>query len=203
MSVKATGQITLVDLTDGQLSVYLSSNLSKTRIYNKKEDSFSPDWRETNLQIVPNVSLNQSAISLDKVTVNYKKLIMQEEIDLDETKEEVKNGILTINTNLLNELENKSITYIAYLQYENFSARADITFTLLNEGVDGVDGTSGESGYTFILTNESYLFKGDNNSALNDYVNTTLSAYQGATEQKIKLCPLMEKAQIPKVFLLE
>lgn len=187
MSIKATGQITLVDLTDGQLSVYLSSNLPKTQIYNKKENSFSPDWRETNLQIVPNVSLNQNSISLDKVTVNYKKLITQEEVDLDGVNEKVENGILTINANLLNDLENKTITYIAYLTYENFSARADLTFTLLNEGVDGEDGTSGESGYTFILTNESYIFKGDNNSALNDYVNTTLSAYQGATEQKVKI----------------
>ena len=193
MSVKATGQITLVDLTDGQLSVYLSSNLPKTQIYNKKDTSFSPDWRETNLQIVPNVSLNQNSISLEDVTIYYKKLILEEEIDLDDTKEIVSNGILTVNDNLLNEIENKSVTYIAYLTYKNFSARADITFSLLNDGVDGEDGTSGESGYTFVLTNESYLFKGDNNTALNDYVNTTLSAYQGTDEQKIKIASVNGK----------
>lgn len=187
MSVKATGQITLMDLTDGQLSVYLSSNLPKTQIYNKKEKSFSPDWGEANLQIVPNVSLNQRSISLDKVTVTYKKQIGETETDLDSSYEKVSNGILTVNKNILNESENKTITYIAYVTYNKFAARADLTFTLLNEGVDGEPGTSGESGYTFVLSNESYLFKGGTDSAEADNVNTTLSAYQGATEQRIKI----------------
>lgn len=187
MSIKATGQITLVDLTDGQLIVYLSSNLPKTQVYNKKGNSFSPDWRETNLQIVPNISLNQNNIDLSKATIKYKKLISQKEIELDSSKELVSNGILTVNSNVLNESANKTVTYIAYINYQNFSTKADLTFTLLNEGVDGEDGTSGDNGYTFILTNESYLFKGSSTSALNDTVATNLKVYQGTVEQKIKI----------------
>ena len=189
MSVKATGQITLVDLTDGQLTAYLSANLPKTQIYNSKENSFSPDWRDTNLQIVPNVSLNQRGISLDQLTITFKKQVgTGDEQNLDGINEIVNNGRLTINANLLENSATKSITYIAYISYQQrFSARADLTFTLLNEGVDGDDGDSGLDGYTIFLSNESYLFKGGNNAALGETINTVLSCYRGATEQRVRI----------------
>lgn len=189
MSIKATGQITLVDLTDGQLSVYLASNLPKTQIYNSKDESFSPDWRETNLQIVPNISLNQRTINLNDVTITYKKQVgTGTEQNLDGTTEVVNNKILTVNTNVLDYNNAKTVTYFAYINYNNlFSARADITFSLLNEGVDGDEGGAGADGYTFILSNESYIFKGGVGAAQTDQVATTLTAYKGAIEQNVKI----------------
>lgn len=189
MSIKATGQITLVDLTDGQLSVYLASNLPKTQIYNSKDESFSPDWRETNLQIVPNISLNQRTINLNDVTITYKKQVgTGAEQNLDGITEVVNNKILTVNTNVLDYNNAKTVTYFAYINYNNlFSARADITFSLLNEGVDGDEGSAGADGYTFILSNESYIFKGGVGAAQTDQVVTTLTAYKGAIEQNVKI----------------
>lgn len=45
MSIKARGQITIVDLNDGKsINLYLGSNVPTTQIFNKENSSYVPNW---------------------------------------------------------------------------------------------------------------------------------------------------------------
>ena len=68
MPIIATGQISIVDLTDGKsLSCYITSNLPKTQILDPNPGGVvNPDWSGTpKLILTPVVFANQTALALN------------------------------------------------------------------------------------------------------------------------------------------
>lgn len=140
MAIKASGQITIVDLSDSrQLSVYLTSNLPKTQILDQDTNAFNPNWATTNLVIEPTIFLNQTAIQLNAsgLTINYKRRDGSGAEASLTTGETVSNGKLTVNTNVLAASSSGLITYVCYIQYidpqtnQTVYAQADISYSLV------------------------------------------------------------------------
>ena len=141
MAIIATGQKTIIDLSDGKsLSAYLGSNLPRTQIYDGNVDSYSPDWTINNLEITPVVYANQSRINItdSALSIAWKKREgANNEVDIATSSK-----TLTVNTNVLGSATNTSglISYIAYVTYVDpdtnlpINATADITFALVKTG---------------------------------------------------------------------
>lgn len=140
MAIKASGQITIVDLSDSrQLSVYLTSNLPKTQILDQDTNAFNPNWTTTNLVVEPTIFLNQTAVQLNAsgLTINYKRRDGSGAETSLTTGETVSGGKLTVNTNVLSASSSGLITYICYIQYidpqtnQTVYAQADISYSLV------------------------------------------------------------------------
>ena len=140
MAIKASGQITIVDLSDSrQLSVYLTSNLPKTQILDQDTNAFNPNWTTTNLVVEPTIFLNQTAVQLNAsgLTINYKRRDGSGAEASLTTGETVSGGKLTVNTNVLSSSSSGLITYICYIQYidpqtnQTVYAQADISYSLV------------------------------------------------------------------------
>lgn len=141
MAIIATGQKTIIDLSDGKsLSVYLGSNLPRTQIYDGNVGSYSPDWTVDNLEITPVVYANQTRINItdSALSISWKKREgANSEVDMTSSSK-----VLTINTNVLGSSTNSSglISYVAYVTYVDpdtklpINATADITFALVKTG---------------------------------------------------------------------
>ena len=53
---KAQGQFTIIDYNDAlTLTGYIGSNLAKTQMYNPDNDTYNPDWTDTNLVLTPSL----------------------------------------------------------------------------------------------------------------------------------------------------
>ena len=120
MAIKASGQITIVDLSDSrQLSVYLTSNLPKTQISDQDSSSYNPNWSTSNLKITPNIFLNQTPVALGSsgLTVSFKRRDGSSAEASLTTGETVSGGVLTVNQNKLSSSASGLITYICYIIY--------------------------------------------------------------------------------------
>ena len=64
---KAQGQFTIIDYNDAlTLTGYIGSNLAKTQMYNPDNDTYNPDWSDTNLVLTP--SLYVIGTTTDQIT---------------------------------------------------------------------------------------------------------------------------------------
>ena len=169
MAIKATGQITIVDLSDSsQLSVYLIANLPKTQILDLSTGTANPDWTQENLEITPNILLNQANIPLTdtNLTVTYKRKDGSGAESSLVAGETVTNKVLKVNKNILKSSDAKSITYICYVSYLDtklnltVSAQADINFSLVTNGTEGV-GVNEIKEYYYSSTSATELAGGE------------------------------------------
>lgn len=144
MAIKASGQITIVDLSDSrQLSVYLTSNLPKTQILDQDTSTYTPDWSSTNLTITPNIFLNQTAIALGTtgLSVSYKRRDGSGAESSLTTGETVSNGVLTVKQNTLSSSSSGLVTYICYISYvdpqtdQTVYTQTDLSFSLVKNAV--------------------------------------------------------------------
>lgn len=144
MAIKASGQITIVDLSDSrQLSVYLTSNLPKTQILDQDTNVYTPNWASTNLTITPNIFLNQTPITLGTtgLTVTYKRRDGSGAESSLTTGESVSNGVLTVKQNTLSSSSSGLVTYICYISYvdpqteQTIYTQTDISFSLVKNAV--------------------------------------------------------------------
>lgn len=144
MAIKASGQITIVDLSDSrQLSVYLTSNLPKTQILDQDTNTYTPNWATTNLTITPNIFLNQTAIALGTtgLSVSYKRRDGSGAESSLTTGETVSNGVLTVKQNTLSSSSSGLVTYICYISYvdpqtdQTVYTQTDISFSLVKNAV--------------------------------------------------------------------
>lgn len=147
MAIKATSQVTIMDLKDGRaLSAYLTSNLPKTQILDTNDNTYSPSWENTHLTITPVIMMGQDNIPLGStgLTIQWKRKIgagVETELVSGES---VAGGILTVNKNVLSPAENSAglITYIAFISYVDPDTEAvlsitnDITFSLVTTGIN-------------------------------------------------------------------
>lgn len=144
MAIKASGQITIVDLSDSrQLSVYLTSNLPKTQILDQDTNTYTPNWATTNLTITPNIFLNQTAIALGTtgLSVSFKRRDGSGAEASLATGETVSNGVLTVKQNTLSSSSSGLVTYICYISYvdpqtdQTVYTQTDISFSLVKNAV--------------------------------------------------------------------
>lgn len=136
--------ITFVDYTDSRkLEAYITSNLPTMQIYDTNNQTYSPDWSVTNLQLSADIYLDSQEVTNNTATsiIWYKKIGIQPKI-------QVGTGInLTVDSNQLVGA-NSIITYICEAIYNDAAenspiAHTEIIFTRIDTGMNGIDGVDG------------------------------------------------------------
>ena len=122
MPIIATGQISIVDLTDGKsLSCYITSNLPKTQILDPNPGgAVNPDWSGTpKLTLTPVVFANQTALALNAtgLSITWKRKEGAGSEAALATGETVSGGILTVSANKLTGVTSGLLTYLCYVTY--------------------------------------------------------------------------------------
>ncbi|MEG0379175.1 MAG: hypothetical protein RR614_11920, partial [Eubacterium sp.] len=147
MSIIATGQISIVDLSDGKsLSCYITSNLPKTQILDPNPGgSTSPDWSgNPKLILTPVVFANQTALALNAagLSITWKRKEGAGAEAATVTGEAVSGGVLTISTNKLTGVTSGLLTYLCYVTYTDpdtgipVNVVADITFSQIKTALN-------------------------------------------------------------------
>ena len=189
MKKVGSGQITITDLIDGELTVELSSNLSRVQLYSSSA-GLSPDWTVENLRLTPIVRFNGSIIDINNkdLTISYLKKVNSQSVTvLDGTSELIDEATkeLVVNQNNLNKEDSENILYICSVSYRLnnnlFSCQNSMMFSLLKNGQNGGDA------YTLLLTNENHSFAGSESAALASEVTTNIIGYKGSIEQNVKI----------------
>lgn len=143
------GSITITDLTDvGQLSVYPTSNMPNTIIYNEDENSFTPDWANENSSLELNPVIYYAGDSLapnaSGITVVWSKKIDIGAATTITTNSSTGQSInattkkLTVSKNPLGT-NNSTVCYIVTVTYvepstqKTLTAEGQITFSLLKQ----------------------------------------------------------------------
>ena len=140
MAIKATGQITLVDLSDSrQLSCYFACNVPKVQIYDPDANTYQPNWTNTNVILTPSLFLNQTGLPLTSsgLTIEWKRKEGTGSETALTTGETVSNGKLTIKQNKLSSVSSGLLTYVCYVTYldpetdNTINISADLAFSLI------------------------------------------------------------------------
>lgn len=147
------GSITLVDTTDvSELSVYPKGNLPQSIIYNPDQNSFTPNWSESNLILSPSIWYGGEQLSINdnNVTVTWSRREGIGSVDPLTTGETVSDGTLVIsgetipkgtlvvNANKFTE-NSTMLTYIVTVSYQEptlsqaLTAQGEITFTMTKQ----------------------------------------------------------------------
>lgn len=186
MAIKASGQITIVDLTDSrQLSAYLASNLPKVQIEdpNILPRAYEPNWEATNVVITPTLFLNQTILPLNTsgLTITWKRKEGSGSETALITGETITSGVLRVSKNILSNISSNLITYICYVSYldpettNTINISSDITYSLIKNATNAkLASIEGEQ-----------VFKYDTNSALVGTTQISLNAIvQGVSISK-------------------
>jgi len=147
MAIIATGQISIVDLTDGKsLSCYITSNLPKTQILDPNPGSkISPDWAGSpKLTLTPVIFANQTALPLSSsgLTITWKRKEGAGSETALSSGEAVAAGILTVSANKLSSITSGLLTYLCYVTYTDpdtgipVNVVSDITFSQIKTAVN-------------------------------------------------------------------
>lgn len=147
MPIIATGQISIVDLTDGKsLSCYITSNLPKTQILDPNPGgSINPDWSgTTKLMLTPVVFANQTALTLGSagLSITWKRKEGAGAEAVLATGEAASGGVLTISANKLTGVPSGLLTYLCYVTYIDPETKipvnvvADITFSQIQTALN-------------------------------------------------------------------
>ena len=131
-----TGYTTIVDESD---AVHLGNSfldVTNTTLTQKLNDNgtYIPDWTITPAIIIPCIMDGNVIIELSNCTIGYKKIINSKEVDIDSSYEIVKDGILSVNKNIMtNKFPN--VTYVCDVAYKGTSIRLYVSFSLAEQGV--------------------------------------------------------------------
>lgn len=168
------GSITIVDLTDiGQFSVQPMANLPLSVIYDPDQNTFTPNWATSNLQITPSVYYagNNIALGTNGLTITWER---QEGVgsrgSLTTGESIINNGILKINQTKFTS-SSTMITYIVTAQYveptsqQTLTAQGQITFTLVRNA---------STAKQCVITGES-IFKYNSSNTLVGATSITLT----------------------------
>ena len=139
--VLTSSQLTFVDITDQRkLSAYLTSNL--TTVQTLDGGVYNPSWSASNLVIIPQVFIDQTALHLSDVTTVWKRKDGNSAETALKTGETVTNNILTVSTNNLGTSASGMITYICYVTYTDtetgqvVNITDQMTYTLIKAAED-------------------------------------------------------------------
>lgn len=131
-----TGYTTIVDESD---AVHLGNSyldVTNTTLTQKLNDNgtYIPDWTITPAIITPCIMDGNVIIELSNCTIGYKKIINSKEVDIDSSYEIVKDGILSVNKNIMTN-KTPNVTYICDVSYRSTSIRMYVAFSLAEQGV--------------------------------------------------------------------
>lgn len=142
---KAIASKAIIDSSDGNIvSAYLSSNQPITQIYDPNNESYMPDWEDTNLVITPTVLDGSTEISLSdtNLSITWKRKIGATESNLI-TGETVSGKVLTVSKNVLADISSGMISYVAYVSYVRggntsypITTDANITYSLVKTALE-------------------------------------------------------------------
>ena len=135
------GSITLVDLSDvGQLSVYPTSNMPLSIIYDPDQTSYTPNWGNNNLILSPTVYYNTTQLipPTTGLTITWKRRVGIESPTGLITGEEIQqtDGSLKVSANQFTP-NSSMLTYIVTAEYDEpdtgqrLRAEGQITFSLV------------------------------------------------------------------------
>lgn len=167
--------VTFLDLTDQrQIKISISSNLPLMQIYNPNSRTYTPDWTNTSLRLVPTIYVNSKNITNDSQTsiIWYKKSDNSPETQIS-TEEvlQISENVLSINPGI--------ITYTCEATYQGIVARENITFARIEMGTNGEDGIDGV-GVSIIGSADSVSRVGTTDYYLVNYNSVTINtASQG------------------------
>lgn len=186
MAIKASNAITIVDVADvGRLSVYLSSNLPISTIYDPNTDTYSPNWASTNLKITPVIYLNDTALSTTTtgLTITWKRREGSSSETSLTTGETNSDGILTVNQNKLSSVSSGLLSYICYVTYKDsdsnvtVNAQSIMTYSLVNNATElhyaSIDGAN-----VFLYDSTGALVSDSQISLTANVTNVTILSWQ-------------------------
>lgn len=178
------GSITLTDITDvSELSVYPKGNLPQSIIYNPDQNSFTPNWSESNLILSPSIWYGGEQLSTNdnNVTVTWSRREGIGSVDPLTTGETVSDGTLVVgdetmpkgtlvvNANKFTE-NSTMLTYIVTVSYQEptlsqaLTAQGEITFTMTKNSSNVKSATI--TGETIFKYNGDGTIKGASTIAL-------------------------------------
>jgi hypothetical protein len=193
--VLTSSQLTFVDITDQRkLSVYLTSNL--TTVQTLDSGVYNPSWSTTNLEIKPQVFIDQTPLDLSKVTTQWKRKDGNSAETELRSGEQVTNNILKVSINNLGTSASGMLTYICNVTYKDEETGQDVnitdqmTYTLIK---------AAENAKTCFISGPQ-VFKYDQNGACVSDKQITLNAtvqnvsiygwqYYNPTSQKYEAYP--------------
>ena len=140
--ILANASKAIIDVADnGILYASLGSNFTLTQLYNTTEQTFIPDWSQSDLIITPVVVMNSTQISLDDtdLTITWKRRESSGEETALEEDETVTGNILHVSANKLGAVTSGLLSYIANVRYLNqdgttSSTRVETTYSLIKTG---------------------------------------------------------------------
>ena len=203
-----SSSVTFLDTTDDRkLEVYIASTLPTTQIFNANNGTYTPDWSTTNLQLNADVFLDSKEITSD----TQASIIWYEKIGTGAKTQIGTGASLIISTNKM--AGNVSIiTYICETEYQDITARNQITFNRSDTGLNGADGTSvtilssydtledlqvahptGNEGDAYIIDGDLYVWNVD------DSIWKNVGKIQGPQGESAKSIILNADAQIFRV----
>lgn len=186
MAQTTYGSITLVDLTDvGQLSVYPTSNMPLSIIYDPDQNIYTPNWGTTNLTLTPVIYYNNKQLTTATagVTVTWKRREGTGNVTALTTGETIQtNGNLKVTVNKFTPTSSM-ISYIVTASYKEpetqttLTAEGQITFSLVKLASSAK--TCIISGGNVFKYNSSQLLVSDKTITLNAKINNvSISEWQ-------------------------
>jgi len=165
-TIKSNG-VTFVDMSDKRkLEVHISSSLPTVQIFDNNSGLYTPDWSKTNLTLAARVYLDANDIT-DKITSFTWNGVGGTSSG---AKYIVKSNVLSPTT--------KIQTYSCEVSYDGLTARSQMDFTRVENGVNGTVGAilgsyntlaelkaahpTGEKGDTYLIKGELYVWCVDN-----------------------------------------
>ena len=193
MAVLSTGQITIIDYNDAlSLTSYISSNKTKTQMFNPDNGSYNPDWSSSSLVLTPSLfklgtstdiisTAAVTSITWWDVTAGTETAIVTN-ATLGYSVAASKPNALTINKNVLAGLAGKDfmckIIYHDASTNLDLTVKTDITFSRVVNGsgiADAVawlpDGNVFKNGTVTSLRAQCDMWRGS-------VIDTTLVTYQ-------------------------
>lgn len=185
-SAVAFGQITITDITDiGTLSVYPTSNQPITVIYNPDQNTYTPNWGNSNLVLSPVIYYGGAELTAAStgVTILWKRQVGSGEESTIITGEAIQtDGSLKVSSNMFSETSSM-LSYIVTVTYEEpeskitLTAKGKITFSLVKQA--SLVKTCSIEGKTIFKYNTSQSLVGGSSIVLTaNLSNVTISKWQ-------------------------
>lgn len=130
MAIQAFSSVHVVDLSDiGNLTMYLTSSLPTSQIYNPNEQTFNPDWTVNNCIITPVITYNGANLQLNAtgLSISFTRKAGVNSATALSSGESVSGGILTVNANKLFDASGNQITYICTVTYTDPATNTPLT----------------------------------------------------------------------------
>lgn len=193
--LRGSGQITLIDLNDArQLVSYIGSSLQRQVIYNPNNNTYMPNYLETNQLLTPQLFVAGTTEDISKNAISIKWYYQVNstgnpiEITESNSTYELSTTMpttLRIKENLF--VANTSMNYVCEIKYLDeetqftIDAKSSIELFKITNGSDGSDGTDGTNAIMGILSNENHSVPTNSDGTNGNYTgaNTTLTIYNG------------------------